>query len=254
MPSRRRAEGVVPELTVVSFNVQWGRGPKRDGWPPFDLLDACRTFDADVIALQEAWAPDGATAEHDEAAAALGFTVVSVPMGRAVMEPRPRLVSRADPSRRAGDGDWSLALMSRLPIRTTRVTEVRPQLPLDPWSRVLLQAELDVDGTNLTVVATHFSHLEHGSPFHATSLRRGLPPTDRPGAFLGDMNMWGWTISAMTPSGWRRGVRGKTWPAHRPHSQIDHLLVTPSVEVVHSEVLPNLGSDHRPIRARLRIT
>ncbi|MEO6318199.1 MAG: endonuclease/exonuclease/phosphatase family protein [Acidimicrobiales bacterium] len=244
----------VAELTVASFNVQWGRGSKREGWPAFDLVEACRSFDADVIALQEAWAPDGGVAQHDEVAAALGFTVVTVPMGRAVMEPQPRLVGRADPTRRNGDGDWCLALLSRPPIRTTRVTEVRPQLPLDPWSRVLLQAELDIGGTNLTVVATHFSHLEHGSPLQAPSLRRGLPPTDRAGAFLGDMNMWGWTISALTPAGWRRAVRGKTWPAHRPDHQIDHLLVTPSVEVIRSDVLPNLGSDHRPIRARLRVT
>ncbi len=244
----------MPELTIASFNVQWGRGPRREGWPEVDLVEACRSLDADVIALQETWAPDDATAQHDEVAAALGFTVVSVPMGRAVMEPRPRLVSRADPEVPAGDGDWCLALLSRKPIRTTRVTEVRPRLPLDPWSRMLLQAELDVDGTNLTVVATHFSHLEHGSPLQAPALRRGLPPTNRAGAFLGDMNMWGWTISAMTPAGWRRAVRGKTWPAHRPCHQIDHLLVTPSVEVIRSEVLLNLGSDHRPIRARLRLT
>ncbi len=46
------------------------------------------------------------------------------------------------------------------------------------------------------------------------------------------MNMWGWTIAAMTPEGWRRVVQGKTWPAHRPTHQIDHILVTPSVEVV----------------------
>lgn len=242
------------ELTVASFNAHWGRGPRREGWPVVDLVEACCSFDADVIALQEVWAPDGGVAQHDEVAAALGFTVVSVPVGRAVMEPRPRLVSRADPTHHRGDGDWCLALLSRPSIRTTRVTEIRPQLPLDPWSRVLLQAELDVGGTNLTVVTTHFSHLEHGSPLQAPALRRGLPPTDRAGAFLGDMNMWGWTISAMTPAGWRRAVRGKTWPAHRPSHQIDHLLVTPSVEVIRSEVLPNRGSDHRPIRARLRLT
>jgi endonuclease/exonuclease/phosphatase family metal-dependent hydrolase len=49
-------------------------------------------------------------------------------------------------------------------------------------------------------------------------------------------------------------VRGKTWPSHRPHSQIDHLLVTPSVDALWGEVGPNLGSDHLPIRARLRWT
>ena len=119
---------------------------------------------------------------------------------------------------------------------------------------MLLHAEIDVDGTNLTVVATHFSHLEFGSPLQTRALRRGLPPADRPAVLVGDMNMWGWTIDAMTPPGWRRAVRGKTWPAPRPRHQIDHLLVTPSVEVVRGEVLPDQGSDHLPIRARLRVT
>jgi len=242
----------MPELTVVSFNVHWGRGIKRHGSPAFDLVEACRSFDADVIALQESWEPDAGPAQHDEVAAALGFGVVSVATVRAVLEPEPKMVSRADPSRRAGDGHLCLTLLSRQPIRTTRVIEL-PQLPFDPCSRVLLRAELDVDGANLTLVTTHFSHLEHGSPWQTRALRRALPSTDRPGVLTGDMNMWGWTISAMAPAGWRRAVRGKTWPAHRPGHQIDHMLVTPSVEVVRSEVLPDVGSDHRPIRARLRV-
>jgi endonuclease/exonuclease/phosphatase family metal-dependent hydrolase len=169
------------------------------------------------------------------------------------MTPRPRLLARAVEGERAGDGCWSLALITRKPIRASRTIDIW-QLPLDPWRRCLLRAELDIDGTNLNVVGTHFAHLEVGSPLQSRALRRGLPPADRPGILVGDMNMWGWTIDAMTPSGWRRAVRGKTWPAPRPRHQIDHLLVTPSVEVVRGEVLADVGSDHLPIRARLRVT
>jgi endonuclease/exonuclease/phosphatase family metal-dependent hydrolase len=243
----------VPELTLVSFNVHWGRGDRRDGWPTFDVVAACRTFEADVIVLEETWAPDDGPAQHDEVAADLGMSVVSVPLVRADLDPKPSMRGRADPDGAKGSGDWSLAILSRKPIRSSR-TVALPQLPVDPSSRALLHAEVDVDGTNLTVVGTHFTHLEFGSPFHTAALRRGLPPVDRPAVFAGDMNMWGWTIDAMTPAGWRRAVRGKTWPAHRPRHQIDHVLVTPGVEVVHGEVLPDAGSDHRPIRARLRVT
>ena len=243
----------MPELTVASFNIHWGRGSKRDGCPPFDVVEACASFEADVIVLQEAWTPDGGVGQHDEVAEALGMRAVAVPMARAVLEPRPKLLGRAVETNRAGNGIWSLALLSRKPIRTTRTLPL-PQLPLDRWSRCLLHAEVDVDGTNLSLVATHFAHLEVGSPLQTRALRRGLPPADRPGALIGDMNMWGWTIDAMAPRGWRRAVRGKTWPAARPRHQVDHLLVTPSVEVVQGEVLPHLGSDHLPIRARLRVT
>ena len=57
-------------------------------------------------------------------------------------------------------------------------------------------------------------------------------------------------------------MRGRTWPARRPHSQIDHILVRAATapRCVHDEVLPDVGSDHRPVRApalrasRLRTT
>jgi endonuclease/exonuclease/phosphatase family metal-dependent hydrolase len=47
-------------------------------------------------------------------------------------------------------------------------------------------------------------------------------------------------------------VRGRTWPAHRPHSQIDHVLVRDDVEVVDAAVLGEVGSDHLPLRVTLR--
>jgi endonuclease/exonuclease/phosphatase family metal-dependent hydrolase len=243
----------VPELTVATFNAHWGRGMKRDGWPAFDLVEACASFEADLIALQEVWAPDEGVAQYDEIAAALGMHAVATPMASATMAPKPKLLGRADRPHPGSQGSWCLAVLTRKPIRTTR-TVTLPHLPFDPWVRALLHAEVDVDGTNLSVVATHFSHLEFGAPLQTRALRRGLPPTDRPGVLLGDMNMWGWTIDAMAPAGWRRVVRGKTWPAHRPRHQIDHVLATPSVEVVRAEVLPELPSDHRPVRARLRVT
>ena len=243
----------MPELTIASFNIHWGTGRRSDRYPPFDVVEACSTFEADVIVLQETWAPDGEVAQHDAVAAALGMRCLAVPVARVRMAPEPRVMARAQPDHQAGDGDSCLALLSRKPIRSTRTIPL-PQLPFDPWSRALLHAEIDVDGTNLTVVGTHFSHLEHGGPLQTGALRRGLPPSDRPAVLLGDMNMWGWTIDAMAPRGWRRAVRGKTWPAPRAHHQIDHILVTPGVEVVRSEVLPDGGSDHLPVRARLRVT
>lgn len=242
----------MPELTLASFNIHWGRGDRRGGYAPFDVVDACRQLDADVIALQESWAPDDGVAQHDAVAAALGMEVLVVPMGRSEVEPRMRLVSRADPDRRAGDGDWCLALLSRLPIRRSSTT-VLPQLRVDPATRVLVRAEVDLGSRALTVVATHFSHLEFGSPLQTRALRRALPSVDSPAVLLGDMNMWGWTVSAMTADGWRRVVKGKTWPARRPQHQIDHVLATPGVGLVHSEVLRDLGSDHRPVRAQVRV-
>ena len=242
----------MPELNVATFNTHWGRGRRKDGYPAFDVVGACAQIDADVLVLQESWAPDEGPSQHDEVAAALGMTAVAVPMARAVMAPAPKHLGRAGPAHRAGNGSWCLALLSRPPIRTTTITPLRA-LPFDPWTRMLLNAEIDVDGTNVSLMATHFSHLEFGSTLHAAVLRRALGPGRRPGLFLGDMNMWGWTIAAMVPPGWRRVARGKTWPSHRPWHQIDHILATADIQQVTSDVLPDLGSDHRPIRARVRV-
>ena len=82
-------------------------------------------------------------------------------------------------------------------------------------------------------------------------LRRRLPPPDRRAVIVGDFNLWGPAVSALLP-GWRRAVRGRTWPAHRPHSQIDHVLVRHDVDGVDAAVLDEVGSDHRPVRVTLR--
>ncbi len=70
----------------------------------------------------------------------------------------------------------------------------------------------------------------------------------------GDCNFWGPPVTALL-RGWRRAVTGRTWPARAPHSQIDHVLVRPAdVQVLDGAVLPDTGgSDHRPVRAVLRV-
>src|SRR3546814_3539543 len=66
------------ELTVASFNIHWGRGRRSQGFPPFDVVEACKQLDADVIALQESWAPNRGVAQHDAVAEALGYEVQAV--------------------------------------------------------------------------------------------------------------------------------------------------------------------------------
>jgi endonuclease/exonuclease/phosphatase (EEP) superfamily protein YafD len=95
----------------------------------------------------------------------------------------------------------------------------------------------------------------YGPPTQLRRLRPQLPDDDRPAIVAGDCNFWGPGVTAFLP-GWARAVRGRTWPARRPHSQIDHILVRPTsrIEVLDSAVLPEVGSDHRPVRATLRVS
>jgi endonuclease/exonuclease/phosphatase family metal-dependent hydrolase len=241
------------ELSVASFNAHWGVDARRRRYAPFDVVEATQRIDADVVVLQESWRPDDGPAHHDLVAEALGYTSITVaPMGRAVVEPEPKVVSRPDPTRAAGAGDWCLAVLSRLPVTATQAHPFR-RLRLDPSDRFVVRVDLEVDGTIVALHGTHMAHLEMGVALHTAGLRRALVPADRPGVLVGDMNMWGWCISAMAPRGWRRQRGSATFPSSRPLFRIDLLLTTEAVEVVSAEVLPDLGSDHRALRAELRL-
>ena len=45
--------------TVASFNLHWGRRLRSN--EPYDVIDACRALDTDVLALQEVWRSDDGT-------------------------------------------------------------------------------------------------------------------------------------------------------------------------------------------------
>ncbi len=245
------------ELTLGSLNLHMGRGAGGHDAPFYDVVTACKEIDSDILVIEEAWVPDDEDGDVVTVAAALGYDIAAMfAVARAECHDQVRLVGREGT---AGDGDWQIAILSRLPVVEAHVAPLAPQLPRDPARRALLVATVEVGDRPFTVCGTHLPLLKDPVWRLAPSLRRALPPADRPAAFAGDMNMWGWCIDRLvgrsgrpTRSGWRRAVRGRTYPAHRPHSQTDHILVTPAVDVVDAQVLPQVMSDHRPIRARLR--
>ena len=127
-----------------------------------------------------------------------------------------------------------------------------PSLRRDRVRRAAIVVDLTAEGRPLSVVGTHMSHLQYGSHRHyGDALLRCCAPRRRPDAvLLGDMNLWGPPVRAFL-RGWHRAVKGRTWPAWNPHSQIDHILVRGDVQVGSAAVLPAAGSDHRPVRAEL---
>jgi endonuclease/exonuclease/phosphatase family metal-dependent hydrolase len=268
------------DLVVASFNVHAG----VDAWGrPFDVTAAATSLGADVLLLQETWTPQGGIGIAPAIAAAIGGSAHETTLGegrRALPHPRApatwhRRWSRVDgdhavfldsvrPLRRslagseryttAEPGSLSLAIVSKLPVRSTAVFEL-PRLRRDRVRRTVLEAQLELDDEVLTVVCVHMSHLTHGSPRHFKALRAEL---DRLGGWRsttvvgGDMNLWGPGVSLQLPR-WRRAVKAKTWPAWRPHSQIDHLLVGHGLVVEGHRASGELGSDHLAVVARLRL-
>lgn len=256
-----------PTLTLASSNVHMG----VDGWGrPYDLVGQCRALDADILVMQESFRPaDGGPSTAQRVATGLGYQVVEeVALARAkLFDPVPTSSSRWAPwpsplrhsfrldgqrwgqerttERGFARGSWGVALLARVPVTDAGVIHLR-QLRRDPARRAVIRCSTVVGGRTVQVFGTHMSHITHGS--HAQFRRLGglLPPTGRAAVLAGDMNLWGPPVRAYLP-GWRRAVTARTWPAPRPHSQLDHVLVTPPVAVLAGRIGPAAGSDHRPV-------
>jgi endonuclease/exonuclease/phosphatase family metal-dependent hydrolase len=241
----------MPELTVASFNCHVGLQARRNGvCAPYDLDAVLRSIEADVIVVQESWTPEGGTAVVRRVAEQTGAQAFELPFGRARLDPWPHIARDGN-----GDGIVGLAILSRRPaVEQGRLAVGTVAGDYTP-ERGGLHVVLDVDGTEVDLVGVHLSsRLPYGPPIQLRRLHAQLPPPDRPGIVAGDCNFWGPGVEAFFP-GWQRTVRGRTWPSSRPHSQIDHILVRRGdrTELVHAEVLPAVGSDHRPVRATLRV-
>jgi endonuclease/exonuclease/phosphatase family metal-dependent hydrolase len=238
----------VPRLTLASFNTHYGIQPRQGTRVhDYDVATVLAGLDADVIVLQEVWRPDDRTSLIDAAAARLGLTMQHEVLGRATMRAR-----WPHPTTRRGEGTYGVAVLTKLPMRHVAAIPVGPTR-LDPAPcRTVLHVEIDVGGTPIQVLGAHLSsRLPHAPLLQLRQLARNVPPPGTPAVIAGDCNFWGPGVRTFL-RGWRRAVRGRTWPAGRPHSQIDHVLVRPDdVRVLDGRVLPDVGSDHRPVRVEL---
>jgi endonuclease/exonuclease/phosphatase family metal-dependent hydrolase len=236
-------------LRLATFNTHYGVRPtRRPPAPQYDLEAALADLDADVVVLQEVWRPDRCSGRVDEAAARLGYALHYETTGLATSDHRwPRLS-------RDGDGESGIAVLSRRPARHIGELVVGPTFGDPAPRRTAIDVEVDVDGRPLRVVGVHLtSRLPHGPPSQLRRLRPQLPPPGTPAVVVGDCNLWGPAVVSLLP-GWRRAVRGRTWPARAPHSQIDHVLVRPQeVAVRRARVLPDVGSDHRAVEVELEL-
>ncbi|MCU1455745.1 MAG: metal-dependent hydrolase [Acidimicrobiales bacterium] len=235
----------MPAFTLASFNTRWGLGLDDR---PVELRDTCAGFDTDLIALQEVWEPSDGSGRVGPIAAELGYAVHAATLSPSAVDPRPRITADPDDA----EGGWGIALLSRLPVRSVRTLDLgRLFERKDVASRLAVMADVDVEGTTVTVVVVHLSFVLANAAAQLRRLRGALP-ADRPSVVAGDCNLWG-PVAITALGGWRRAVRGRTWPASRPHSQLDHVLVSKQVDVLASRVGPPAGSDHLPVQVELAV-
>lgn len=121
-------------------------------------------------------------------------------------------------------GMWGFALLTNFEIEDLKIEQLGRQRR-EKVSRALIIARLNDGEHSFFVLAVHGSHITHGSYKLYRRINRiaGGLDTALPIIIAGDFNCWRPLLRFFLP-GWRTLVRARTWPAHRPHSQIDHIL------------------------------
>ena len=229
------------ETILASLNTHGGRG--ADG-RPYDLEAACRQFKADIIVLQEVWRPRSGPDQVADIAAALGTELLRANL---VDDTSLRSFGIADETER---GQWGLATLTTVPVTGYQVVDLgRIAGDATPRAAQLITLELPGGGP-LRIANTHLTH-RLLSPVQLLRLVRRLDADGIPTVIAGDLNM-PMPLTGLA-AGYAPAVSGRTFPAHRPLLQLDHILASRRVARRGGEVLPPAGSDHLPVRARLRL-
>jgi endonuclease/exonuclease/phosphatase (EEP) superfamily protein YafD len=150
---------------------------------------------------------------------------------------------------------FGLAVLSR-----HRIESVERVDPADVLGTLKLRTVLEVQGRKVAFTAVHpmppinaAYARERDASLRTEGLR--LASGGMPGILAGDMNDTPWStgIRAAAPLQRATGL-SPTWPnawGWFSMLPLDHILVTPGFEVVDDSLGPDLGSDHRPVLARL---
>ncbi|CAB4653604.1 unannotated protein [freshwater metagenome] len=238
--------GTIESLRIASFNTHWGVTLADK---PFDVVEACVALNPDILVLQESWRPNAQPGYASEIAQRLGMTLHELPMMSDRNSARPRGLALPP-----GEvGDCGLAVLTTLPV----IDRININLGHAPGDAIKDRFGLALtialpSGARATIAGVHASHRLWGSLPQLRRLHNAINEIGGPSAIVGDCNMWGPAIAPVLRAR-RRAVKGRTWPASRPHSQIDHIWIDRHWRVLSASVEPNVGSDHRPIKAEIQL-
>jgi endonuclease/exonuclease/phosphatase family metal-dependent hydrolase len=228
-------------IRVATYNVHQcvGADARRD---PARIAAVLREIDADVIGLQEVDARPGHghdSEQMDFLAASLGVTAIA----------GPTLIRH--------DGTYGNALLTRgrvLAVRQVDLTYFRRE------PRGAIDAEIDVGGAVIHVVATHLGLLPRERRWQVKKLLQVIELDARQAEAVilcGDINEW---FAVGRPLRWLHGRMGRaprlaTFPAWFPLFALDRIWVSPRAALLraraHASPLASLASDHLPCVAEI---
>ena len=246
-------EPIGQQITVMSFNIHHGVGV--DGNLDLQrIADVVTSSSAGIVGLQEVDRHFGERSDFVDQATWLAQTLdMHVAFGANLdLEP----IDPADPRRQYGN-----AVLSTYPI----VSSLNTLLPLEAGGeqRGLLEAVVDVDGTEVRAYSTHLQHDSQSARLaQVEAIRAYLAASsaDSSVVLLGDLNATPESpeiaviVEDLTDSWEEAGVGdGFTYSTDSPSVRIDYVLTSDDLTTRTAAVITSDASDHLPVSATITL-
>jgi endonuclease/exonuclease/phosphatase family metal-dependent hydrolase len=255
-------------MRLVTFNLLHGRSMSDDRVDLDRLAAAVRSLSPDILALQEVDRDQPRSHLADlTAVAAEAMGAVTHRFAAALSGTPGSTWLAASEDDVPGTAAYGIALLSRYPARSWQVRRL-PRIPfrfpffvlrarkmivVEEEPRAVVLGRLDTPAGPLTVANTHLSYVPGWGQWQLQQVRQDLAREPGPVVLMGDLNMRGALPALVT--GYTPLARHRTFPADRPDSQLDHILLRGRLGRVVGSSAPHLPlSDHRALVVDLDVS
>lgn len=224
-------------MRIATFNIRHGEGADGGAGRVEELVAACESLSADVLALQEVDRGVGRSGGVDQAAKVAEALGASYTFGTTT---------------RIGDGDYGNALLVRGELADVRHVALPRRFRSEP--RAVIVARATVGGVPLSIAATHLTTDNDLAREQLEAVLDLLASMPHPRVLVGDLNLPpGEVLPYTTAEGYQLVRTGPTFPNEAPRVQIDAIAVT-GLEAHDVEVVATPVSDHRAVVVELSPT
>lgn len=237
----------------MTFNIHHGRG--SDKVVDIDrIAKVINKSDAHIIGLNEVDKHFSKRSMYEDQVSALAKRLKM----NAVYGPTLTIKSRRKENKVRQYGN---ALLTRFPLRNQKNHQFN-FIPGLIEGRALLEARITINEIELTVLVTHFSLNPILQQIQTKAVLSKIKDSKNPIILLGDLNLkpksvrWNQINHFLSDSFEAIGkADGHTYPSSNPRKRLDYIFLSPSLQVVNSQVLGNLptASDHLPVKTTITL-
>ena len=152
------------------------------------------------------------------------------------------------PTLRRGDAEYGIGLVAARGSVTDARFVPLPRIDIEEPRGVITAS-----WNGIAVICTHLATAPRPLRIQTGALAAIARGIDGPVAVLGDLNQSARGLAPFTRFGYRGAFGHGTLPHRFPKRQIDHILVSPELEITRSWTVPTTASDHLPLAADLRL-